>query len=215
MRVQNLPPRAQAKRARIHQTAQTLFMQQGFEATSMDLIAEMARVSKATVYRYYQSKEALFIAVLEQLALHHLSENALSFVQDRPIDSMAILEQALIVWAQETIKSVMHPTYIGLVRLLIAELPRFPSLGALFARTVPQQGGAFIRGILENARQHGVIAVDDLEPAIRLLAGSLLTYVFGNGLLADTLRSPSPEQVAALVQLFLQGVACHHRVEEP
>ena len=209
----DLTPRARARRERIHQVAQTLFMQQGFEATSMDAIAEAANVSKATLYRYYQSKEALFIAVLEQLALHHLSENALSLLQERPMDSLDTLEQALTMWAQETIKNILHPTYVGLVRLLIAELPRFPYLGVLFAQAVPQQGGAFLKALLESARQHGVIVVDNLEPAIRLLAGSLLTYVLGNGLLGtDTLpQAPLPEQIAALVRLFLQGVASHHQ----
>lgn len=126
-----LTPRARAKRERIHQAAQTLFMQQAFEATSMDAIAEAAAVSKPTLYRYYQSKEALFVAVLEDLALHQLSEDTLLVLRDRPMDSLATLEQALAVWAQEMIKNLLHPAYIGLLRLLIAELPRFPSLGAL------------------------------------------------------------------------------------
>jgi TetR/AcrR family transcriptional regulator, mexJK operon transcriptional repressor len=125
------------------------------------------------------------------------------------MDSLATLEQALAVWAQETVKNLLHPAYVGLLRLLIAELPRFPSLGARFAQVVPQQGGAFLKTLLENARQQGVIAVTDLEPAIRLLAGSLLTYVLGNGLLATAppLQIPPPEQIDALVRLALQGMA--------
>jgi len=204
-----LTPRARAKRERIHQAAQRLFMQLGFEATSMDAIAEAAAVSKPTLYRYYQSKEALFIAVLEHLALHQLSEDALLVLRDRPMDSLATLEQALAVWAQEIIKNLLHPAYIGLLRLLIAELPRFPSLGARFAQAVPQQGGAYLKTLLENARQQGVIAVTDLEPAIRLLAGSLLTYVLEDGLLATPplLQIPPPEQIDALVRLALQGMA--------
>ena len=211
-----LTPRARAKRERIHQAAQTLFMQQGFEATSMDAIAEAAAVSKPTLYRYYQSKEALFIAVLEHLALHQLSEDILLVLRDRPMDSLATLEQALAVWAQEMIKNLLHPAYIGLLRLLIAELPRFPSLGARFAQAVPQQGGAYLKMLLENARQHGVIAVADLEPGIRLLAGSLLTYVLGDGLLATAplQQIPPPEQIDTLVRLALQGMASPQAKEE-
>jgi len=54
-----------------------------------------------------------------------------------------------------------------------------------------------------------VIAVTDLEPAIRLLAGSLLTYVLEDGLLATPplLQIPPPEQIDALVRLALQGMA--------
>ncbi len=202
-------PRAQAKRNAIHAAAQGLFLRNGFAGTSMDAIALAANVSKQTLYRYYQNKEALFVAVLEQLALDHLAEPALLAVRDTPMGSRVMLEQALILWAQQSITHILQPAYVGLLRLLIAELPRFPQLGARFFQAVPQQGGAFLRALLESARSHGVIAVDDLEAAIRLLAGSLLTYVFSHGLLAadGVQQPPSAEQIAAIVQLALHGIA--------
>jgi TetR/AcrR family transcriptional regulator, mexJK operon transcriptional repressor len=211
----DLTSRAQAKRERIHRAAQTLFMQHGFEATSMDAIAVAAGVSKPTLYRYYQNKEALFVAVLEQLALHHLSESTLLALRDTPMDSLATLEHALVVWAQATIENIMQPAYVGLVRLLIAELPRFPRLGSLFVQAVPQQGGAFLKAILESARSHGLIVGDDLELVIRLLVGPLLTYVLGNGLFAagGIPQAPPPERVAALVRLVLQSIASHGQQE--
>jgi TetR/AcrR family transcriptional repressor of mexJK operon len=202
-------PRAQAKRDAIHAAAQGLFLRHGFAGASMDAIALAANVSKQTLYRYYQNKEALFVAVLEQLALDHLAEPALLAARNTPMDSRATLEHVLTLWAQRSITHILQPAYIGLLRLLIAELPRFPQLGARFFQAVPQQGGAFLRILLESARSHGVIAADDLEPAIRLLAGPLLTYVLSHGLLAaDGVRQPpSPEHVAALVRLALDGIA--------
>src|SRR6266508_471045 len=202
-------PRAQAKRNAIHAAAQGLFLRNGFAGTSMDAIALAANVSKQTLYRYYQNKEALFVAVLEQLALDHLAEPALLAVRDTPMGSRVMLEQALILWAQQSITHILQPAYVGLLRLLIAELPRFPQLGASFFQAVPQQGGAFLRTLLASAHSHDVIAVDDLEPAVRLLAGSLLTYVFSHGLLAadGVQQPPSAEQIAALVRLALDGIA--------
>jgi len=191
-------------------------MQHGFEATSMDAIALAAGVSKPTLYRYYQNKEALFIAVLEHLAVGHLSDHTLLALRDKPMQNLAILQEALTLWAQETIKNLMHPTYIGLMRLLIAELPHFPQLGSRFVQAVPQQGGAFLGEILESARQHGVIVENELELVGRLLVGSLLTYVLGNGLLtADIVpHVPPPEHIAALVQLVLQALARPNQPEE-
>src|SRR5215467_1943949 len=133
----DLTPRTRAKRERIHHEAQALFMQHGFEATSMDAIAVAAGVSKPTLYVYYQNKEALFIAVLEQLAVGHLSDPRLLALRQQPMKSLSLLEEALTLWAQETIKSISHPTYIGLIRLLIAELPRFPQLSLRFAQAIP------------------------------------------------------------------------------
>ncbi|MDQ2717910.1 MAG: TetR/AcrR family transcriptional regulator [Chloroflexota bacterium] len=203
-----LTQRFEVKRERIHQAAQTVFMRYGFEGASMDAIAEEAQVSKPTLYRYYQNKEALFVAVLEQLALHQPSEGDLLAFQGTPMNSLPTLEHALTVWAQTTLENIMQPTYLGLLRLLIAELPRFPTLGTLFFQAVPQQGGSFLMVLLESAQVHGIITCDDREAAIRLFVGSLLTYVLGNGLLAaDGIpHVPSPEQVAALARVFLQAI---------
>src|SRR6266704_182855 len=221
----DLTPRTQATRERIHHAAQTLFMQHGFEATSMDALALAAGVSKPTLYRYYQNKEALFIAVLEQLAIGHLSEHALLALRDRPMKNLSRLEEALTLWAQETIKHILHPTYIGLMRLLIAELPRFPQLGSQFAEAVPQQGGAFLRALLESARQHGVIVGADPDLGGRLLVGSLLTYVLNGLLTSDGVsHAPPPERITAhphcyecrLRRAAINGAcgAAHHRLAD-
>src|SRR5262249_1996565 len=111
-------------------------------------------------------------------------------------------------WAKTTLENIMQPTYLGLLRLLIAELPRFPTLSALFFQAVPQQGGSFLMALLESAQAHGIVRCDHREAAIRLFVGSLLTYVLGDGLLAadGIAHIPSPEQVEALVRVFLQAI---------
>ena len=54
---------------RILRAATALFLRQGFAPTTMDGITEAARVSKATLYAYYPSKEALFVEVVRARAL--------------------------------------------------------------------------------------------------------------------------------------------------
>ncbi len=51
--------------AAILASARTLFGSRGFEATSIDDIAEGARVAKGAVYHHFESKEAIFTAVLD------------------------------------------------------------------------------------------------------------------------------------------------------
>ncbi len=208
-----LPARVQAKRDTIHLAATALFLQLGFEGTSMDAIAAEARVSKQTLYRYYQNKETLFMAVLSQLALHHLSESTWLSLRNRPMDSLPTLEWALTIWAQGMIQQIMQPVYLGLLRLLIAELPRFPHLSSLFTQAIPEQGGAFLRDLLMSAREYGIIETEDVAAMIRLLVGPLLTYVLGSGLFAPDGRpqAPSPEQVAVIVRLALVGIAAHEK----
>lgn len=203
-----LVQRFKAKRERIHLAAQTLFMRSGFEGASMDAIAEEAQVSKPTLYRYYQNKEALFVAVLERLALHEFSGDELLIFQRSPMNDMATLERALRTWMRVTLENIMQPTSLGLLRLLIAEQPRFPWLGALFFQAAPNKGGSCLVTLLESAHTCGIITFADREAAMRLFVGSLLTYVIGDGLLtADSVpRVPTSEQVEALVRVFLRAI---------
>ena len=209
-------PREQAKRDAIHAAAERLFMHSGFEGTSMDAIAAEACVSKQTLYRYYQNKETLFVAVLSQLALHHLSESTWLSLRNMPMDSLPTLERALTIWAQGMIQQIMQPVYLGLLRLLIAELPRFPHLSSLFSQAIPEQGGAFLKDLLMSAREYRIIKADDIASMIRLLVGPLLTYVLGNGLFAPDGRpqAPPPEHVAVIVRLALVGIATHEKEQD-
>jgi len=207
--VEDLTPRAKAKQERIYLAAQAIFMESGFEAASMDAIATNANVSKPTLYRYYHNKEALFIATLRQLMLEHSSSaETFSHLQQIPVENLQILERSLVRWAQIILDNALQPAYLGLVRVLISEIPRFPALAPLYSTAIAQEGGAIMKTLLESAISHGVVTKKlDLDVAVRLLVGSLLSYVF-SGLFrpASDTYSPPPAQIEALVHLFLQAI---------
>ncbi|MDH5359903.1 MAG: TetR/AcrR family transcriptional regulator, partial [Gammaproteobacteria bacterium] len=58
---------AEKKRYSIVQAALELFLQHGYGVTSMENVASEAGVTKQTVYRYFPSKETLFVAVMERI----------------------------------------------------------------------------------------------------------------------------------------------------
>jgi AcrR family transcriptional regulator len=55
------------RRGRILATATALFAARPYSLVSMDDVAESARMGKATLYRYFASKEDLYVAVFEQV----------------------------------------------------------------------------------------------------------------------------------------------------
>lgn len=57
------------KRASIVEAAVREFRSRGYYASSMNRIAELAAVSKRTLYRHFDSKEALYDAIIEELML--------------------------------------------------------------------------------------------------------------------------------------------------
>jgi TetR/AcrR family transcriptional regulator, mexJK operon transcriptional repressor len=207
-------PRAQAKRDAILAAARELFIRHGFGSTSMDAIAVAANVSKQTLYRYYQHKEALFIATMQHMVFEQTTMTMFAALRVAPMESLSQLEHALLTWAQVVLEHIMRPDYVALVRVLIAEIPRFPSLGSLFFSVLPQEGGSSVKALLERASAQGIITSADLDAAIQLFIGAQLIYIIGALVRPDSsLQPPAPEHVATLVRLFLHGVACHMQQE--
>lgn len=58
--------RVQAQRARILAAAKTCFVKHGFHAASMAAIAETAQMSPGLIYRYFDSKSEIILAIIEQ-----------------------------------------------------------------------------------------------------------------------------------------------------
>ncbi|SDG33477.1 DNA-binding transcriptional regulator, AcrR family [Fontibacillus panacisegetis] len=53
------------------QSAFTLFLTKGFQATSMDDIVAHSKVSKTNIYYYFKSKEELLLTTVDQLISHY------------------------------------------------------------------------------------------------------------------------------------------------
>lgn len=201
-------PRSRAKQERVRAVAQQLFVQQGFEGTSMDAIATAAGVSKPTLYRYYQNKEMLFADVLRELTVRRVWSEVPPVILDQPITNRGELRQILVALAQSAVHHLLDPTYLGLLRVLIAEIPRFPRLAPIFRSTVLEEGPHLVSSVLARAYAAGIIARPPTEAALRLFVGPLLSYVLSNGLLTprDAAKEPATEELTAHVDLFLTAM---------
>jgi AcrR family transcriptional regulator len=63
-----LTPLKAARREKLIDAAEMLFLAQGFRATTMEGIADAAGMSKVTVYGYFRDKDAAFLGVAQRLA---------------------------------------------------------------------------------------------------------------------------------------------------
>ena len=61
-----------SKAAQILAAAKAAFLRDGFEPTSMDVVAREAGVSKATLYAHFASKDRLFASVVSAECQRHL-----------------------------------------------------------------------------------------------------------------------------------------------
>lgn len=198
--------RTQKTREQIRSAAQQLFLQHGFTGTSTDAIMLRAGIaSKETLYRYYASKEDLFADVLRHLTLDHSEHSSFLHTPHAP-KSREELRGMLVVLAQELLTIMMQPEYLAFVRMLIADLPRFPHLGQLFRATVPERAMDFLSALLTQARQQGVVSTFDTDAVVRMLIGALLTYALFNGLFQPEHEPSLPEssRIDAIVEMVMR-----------
>jgi len=119
-----------AKRQDIVATAWEVFRAKGFEGASMSDVAERLGGSKATLYRYYNSKEELFAAALEN-AVKGQGNEAFEGV-GREGD----LRERLLEFADFYLKFRLTPEMIGVHRLMIAGAERSDLSAVLRARFI-------------------------------------------------------------------------------
>lgn len=203
--------RQEAKREQIRTAAERLFLDKGFGETSMDAVTAAAGVSKQTLYRYYDTKAALFADVLGQLITEPAPPLVHSPAPPR-IRSKVDLKTHLTNLSQDYLARVLEPRQLALLRVVIAEGSRFPELTESFRSTLPAVGGAIFMAALQRAREAGLIADwVELLPAARAFAGLLMMFILRDGLLAPVPKLPSRQQVATMVQFFVDGVGAGPR----
>ena len=199
--------RVQQTRERLRVAAHRLFLRQGYLATSIDaILAEAGIASKETLYRHYASKEALFADVLSHLTMEQPGFSERLTALPAP-DDLEALRRALTTLAREILAMMNQPGYLPLVRMVIAETPRFPQLGSLFFATVTERGLSLITGLLRAAREQRLIAAVDPETVAHTLLGGLLTYVITNLVLGEDEAQPIPlERADAVVEIIMRAL---------
>jgi AcrR family transcriptional regulator len=111
---------------RLLDAATKLFLQKGFDATSMGEIAKQAHASTETFYRHFPTKEELFERVLLRRTEFLKGElNSVLLSQDAP-------EKALAAFGELGLSLLLAPEALSLHRVLVMEKGRFPEVVASF-----------------------------------------------------------------------------------
>ncbi|MHA6345976.1 TetR/AcrR family transcriptional regulator [Roseivivax sp. CAU 1761] len=154
------------KRKDILEAAIVEFREQGFPAARVNRIAELAEVSKRTLYKHFESKELLFAAITDILLEEIAAMPKLRYRPDAP------LREQLIAAVRDYAGHLTGEEYMGLNRLVMSELLRDQELAqAFFAKAAMQDGP--ISGMIGEAMQVG--ALRKAEPGFA--AGQLLSMV--------------------------------------
>jgi len=184
----------------VTRTAQKLFLDQGFSATSMEAIAKAAGVSKATLYAYFPSKEALFAHLITALCE--------GLQQHLPSPELADgLYPALQEFSRQYLRIFIEGKEVAFVRTIANESIRFPELGRLFYESGPLATTRRLAQFLDEAKAKGLLEFDDsmmtATQFLSLIRGeSPLRTVLG---MSDANQETIDREIESGLRLFLKA----------
>jgi len=195
------PTRSEAERRHrdLLETATRLFLEKGWDATSVDEISRLSGVAKRFIYSRYADKAALFIGVIERFIAERIG--ALQSPAPPPAD----VEAGLVVFGARLLELALHPDALAILRLFIAQAPRFPDLARLFVERNRQRNLAEIKRVMAAYVDRGAIEGD-----LDMRAEQFFILVVGipQRLAMLVGREPRQEEecrLRATVRLFLDG----------
>jgi AcrR family transcriptional regulator len=162
-------PRSETRRNAILQAAFELLGERGLAATSMDAVAERAGVSKATIYRWWDSKELLALD-----ALYAAWDTA-----DPARLQTGTLRAEMLALVRPWVRLVATGPSARILTALLAEAQNDPEFGRAYRAHFIEPRRDQARAVFSRAIARGEISAGiDVEVAIDLLWGPLYHRLF-------------------------------------
>lgn len=161
------PEAKDARRQAVLAAALDEFFERGYSAARMVDIARRIGVSKGTLYLYFDSKEALFTALIDEFAVPNV-ERLATAAEEAGGGVEAI--RALTRFAPVLVRQTPAPK---IIKVLISDAFAFPHVVSEYRRRVVERVLQVIAGVLEKARAEGELDVDDPYLTARLVAAPI------------------------------------------
>ena len=156
------------RRAAFAAAALEEFFEKGFTAARMEDIARRAGFSKGALYLYFDSKEALFEAVVENFAMPNVERleaaAAASESANQVIDALISLAPAIIRGGQIP----------KIAKILIGDATAFPAMTTAYRKKIIERILAVITRVLTKAKTAGEIEVENPALTVRLIIAPVI-----------------------------------------
>ncbi len=140
-----------------------LFEELGFHAATLDKVAQRAKISKLSIYKHFENKEALFGAAFaarcQQLVPQKLFE---------AVDGTA--EDQLLAAGSSLLRTLLRPEVRNVEAMVVADTPNQTSLSKMHYEAGPAHIIAQIEGLLRQLHAKSLLFVPDPLQSARLFA---------------------------------------------
>jgi AcrR family transcriptional regulator len=173
----NRAERAAERRGAIIEAAMDEFIARGFAATRLDDVAKRAGVAKGTIYLHFKDKEALFEELIRTAIVPLVSRLGAA-----PPSIGGSVRDMIEGFARGFIQEVATTRRGDLVRLIVAEGPRFPDVADFYYREVVSRGLAGMRALIELGVARGEIQSKNLARFPQILVAPAMVAVIWQSL---------------------------------
>lgn len=186
--------------ARLLESAESLFLEKGFHACTMDAIARRAGCSKKTIYKLVTSKEDLFFKVLDR---------GKSRIMAIRVDESLPPAEALADFVLRAARYILDPHYVAIERMVLGEYNRAPELMRLAQQRWSDVTRFPLEVYLSALGEFGDFEPGDANEASRMLMGMAIG-AFHHEIQVGMRRSVPDEEIVARVErsveIFLRGI---------
>src|SRR4051812_5525337 len=172
----NRTERAAERRAAIIEAALDEFTARGFAATRLDDIAKRAGVAKGTIYLHFKDKESMFEELIRTALVPLIGR------LHAPPPTGGSVRDAVEGFARTFIREVAATRRGDIIRLIVAEGPRFPAIADFYYREVVSRGLAGMRALIELGVTRGEIRQGNLARFPQILVAPAIIAVIWQGL---------------------------------
>jgi AcrR family transcriptional regulator len=168
--------RAVDRRRAIIDAALDEFIARGYAATRLDDVAQRAGVAKGTIYLHFKDKQALFQELVRTALVPLIGRLA------APPPVGGSVRGALENFAETFVREVVTTRRGDIVRLIVAEGPRFPDIADFYYREVVSRGMAGMRALIELGISRGEIRQRGLKDFPQIMVAPAMVALIWQGL---------------------------------
>lgn len=179
------------KRQDILDAALVEFGDIGFAAARINRIAELASVSKRTLYNHFESKEALFDAIIDKLIADGGCLQVGEYDPDSPV------EEQLRKAAEAYVPFIEDGTYLALARVVTSEFVRDPKLSRRMFERDEMQKNPFA-DLIKEAMDAGKLREADSVYAATQFMSNIKAFLYWPRLMIGA-DMPPKEQVDQII----------------
>jgi AcrR family transcriptional regulator len=194
--------RAEARPDEILDAALAEFTERGFDAARMEDVARRAGLSKAGVYLYFPSKDALLKALIEA-KVAPLAQQVEAIARAGEADPLA----ALRILAAAAAVRVADPKLFAVPRLVIGLSGRFPEIADYYRTHVVEIARGALEHLIEAAMAKGALRRVDPRAVARAFIGPLFFEAMWTHVLRGESALAAPEKlIDSHLDILLNGL---------